>query len=227
MSFDPQSSLGKVEAMLFIYGEPIEMKKLAKIVGLKEADLESAIAAYETELARDERGLTLVRDKSKVQLVTKPAFAKMLEDITKQEFSESLTPAALETLSIISYAGPISRADIEFIRGVNSSFIVRTLLMRGLVDRETDPKRSNTYLYRTSFELLRHLGLQKNADLPDYAKYKELVAHMHEELKEKESAQQNPILPPADATEVAEVPAESPAAEPQQQSFPNDEADQS
>lgn len=210
MSSNPQSLVSKLEALLFIYGEPMEMKKLAKILGVKEAEIKDGVAALETELQRAERGLSLVQDKGTVQMVTKPEFSKLLEDITKQEFSESLTPAGLETLSIIAYAGPISRADIEFIRGVNSSFIVRTLLMRGLVERTVDPKRSNTYLYSTSFELLRHLGLSKNSDLPDYSKYKELVAHMHEELKQKDSAQ-NIVLPPADATvPESQAPAPSP-----------------
>ncbi len=189
----------KIEALLFIYGEPLEPKKLAKILGVKEAEVSAGLDFLNNELKREERGLVLVQDKGKVQLVTKPEFAKLLEDITKQEFTEMLTPAALETLSIIAYAGPISRADIEYIRGVNSSFIMRALLMRGLVDRSIDPKRSNTYLYSTSFELLRHLGLTKNSDLPDYSKYKELVAHMHEELRQKDSVQQNPLAP-ADAT---------------------------
>lgn len=199
MSSNPQSLVSKLEALLFIYGEPLEPKKLAKILGVKEAEVSAGLDLLSKELEREERGLTLMRDKGRFQLVTKPDFAKLLEDITKQEFTEMLTPAALETLSIIAYAGPISRADIEYIRGVNSSFIMRALLMRGLVDRSVDPKRSNTYLYSTSFELLRHLGLTKNSDLPDYSKYKELVAHMHEELQQKDAAQQNPIIP-SDAT---------------------------
>lgn len=199
MSSNPQLLVSRLEALLFIYGEPMETKKLAKILGVKESEIVAGLSELELELQREERGLALVQDKGTVQMVTKPAFAKLLEDITKQEFSESLTPAGLETLSIIAYAGPISRADIEYIRGVNSSFIVRTLLMRGLVERGVDPKRSNTYLYSTSFELLRHLGLSKNSDLPDYSKYKELVAHMHEELQQKDSAQ-SIVLPPADAT---------------------------
>ncbi len=191
--------VSKLEALLFIYGEPMEVKKLAKILEAKESDIAGGLELLEAELRREERGLALVQDKGKVQIVTKPEFAKLLEDITKQEFTEVLTPAALETLSIIAYAGPISRADIEYIRGVNSSFIMRALLMRGLVERSVDPKRSNTYLYSTSFELLRHLGLAKNSDLPDYSKYKELVAHMHEELQQKDAVQQNPLAP-ADAT---------------------------
>lgn len=225
MPTDNNTLMSKLEALLFIYGEPMEAKKLAKILGVKDAEIAGGLELLEKELQREERGLTLVMDKGKVQLVTKPLFAKLLEDITRQEFTEVLTPAALETLSIIAYAGPISRADIEYIRGVNSSFIMRALLMRGLVERSVDPKRSNTYLYSTSFELLRHLGLTKNSDLPDYSKYKELVAHMHEELQQKDATQQNPLAPalgetmPADAVipeptqDVPSAPVENPGEE--------------
>ncbi|MBI4991633.1 MAG: SMC-Scp complex subunit ScpB [Candidatus Harrisonbacteria bacterium] len=182
-------SLAKIEALLFIYGEPIETKKLAKILALKDSEMEEGLQLLEQELSRAERGLLLVQDKGRVQLVTKPEFSKLLEDITKQEFTEALTPAALETLSIISYAGPITRADIEYIRGVNSSFTLRALLMRGLVERGVDPKRTNAYLYSVSFELLRHLGLSKNEDLPNHSKYKELVINLHQELQQKDKQQ--------------------------------------
>ncbi len=214
MAHDPAQLIAQIEALLFIYGEPIDVKKLAKNLDASEDDIRKGLAALERELARTERGLILVEDKGKVQLVTKPAFSQLLETITKQEFSESLTPATLETLSIISYAGPISRADIEYIRGVNSSFIVRTLLMRGLVERATDPKRANSYLYSTSFELLRHLGLSKNIDLPEYTKYHDLVLHMHDELQQKDAAQQAIDLPPADATIPAEPLSSSDAPDP-------------
>lgn len=177
--------LSKIEALLFVYGEPMEVKKLAKILGLKESEIKDGLVLLGQELSRGERGLMLVQDKNKVQLATKPEFSKLLEEITRQEFSETLTPAALETLSIISYAGPITRADVEYIRGVNSSFTIRSLLMRGLIEREVDPKRANAYLYRASFDLLRHLGLSKNEDLPEYQKYKDLVANLHQSLQEK------------------------------------------
>lgn len=178
--------LPKLEALLFIYGEPIEIKKLAKIFGVKEEEIKSGVAALEEELKKEERGLTLVEDKGRIQLATKPEFSKLLEDLTKEEFAEDLTPAALETLSIVSYAGPISRADLEYIRGVNSSFILRALLMRGLVEREPDPKRPNAFVYTASFDLLKKLGLYKNSDLPEYQKYKDLVKLLYEETKQKE-----------------------------------------
>ncbi len=181
--------ISKLEALLFIYGEPLELKKLAKIAGVKESELAEGIAGMEKELLREERGLQLVNDKGRIQLVTKPQFSKLLEDTAKQEFSEELTPAALETLSIVAYAGPISRANVEYIRGVNSSFILRALLMRGLVERETDQKRSNVYLYSASFDLLRHLGLSKAGDLPEFQRYRFLVEQMRQELEQKDKIQ--------------------------------------
>ncbi len=209
--------LSKLEALLFIYGEPIEVKKLAKIIGEKEADVRAGLVELETGLAHDERGIMLVQDKDNVQLVTKPEFSKLLEEITKQEFTEALTPAALETLSIIAYAGPITRADIEYIRGVNSSFTIRALLMRGLIERETDPKRANAYMYSTSFELLRHLGLSKNDDLPEYKKYKDLVSMLHKTLEQKDQiVQPQEVLPPANAEDPtnANVQSNSPESQP-------------
>ena len=185
--------LAKLEAILFIYGEPLEVKKMAGILGLTESQIKENLSALEEELKRDERGLALVQDRNKYQLVTRREFSQILENITKKEFTESLSPATLETLSIIAYAGPITRADIEYIRGVNSSFIIRTLLMRGLVERESDPKRANAYVYKTSFELLRHLGLSKQEDIPDFKKYKELAMQLHQKIKEK-TVGQNPEI---------------------------------
>lgn len=186
---EDKNLISKLEALLFIYGEPIELKKLAKIAGVKESELEEGLAGLEKELLREERGLQSVNDKGRIQLVTKPQFSKLLEDTAKQEFSEELTPAALETLSIAAYAGPISRANVEYIRGVNSSFILRALLMRGLVEREVDPKRSNVYLYSASFDLLRYLGLSKAGDLPEFQKYRSLVEQMRQELEQKDKIQ--------------------------------------
>ena len=85
-----------------------------------------------------------------------------------------LTPASLETLAIIAYLGPCNRALIEYVRGVNSTFILRSLMIRGLVERKPDPKRMNTFLYQVSFDFLRHMGLTRQGDLPDYEKYRKL-----------------------------------------------------
>ncbi len=172
--------LAKIEAVLFAYGEPISSEKLAQILKIKTEELELALNNLNTELSREERGILLIKNNNKIQLATKPELTGRLEDIVKQEFTEELTPAALETISIIAYAGPITRADVEYIRGVNSSFTIRNLLLRGLVERTIDPKRANAYIYNISFDLIKRLGLSKIEDLPDYEKYKQMVKTLHE-----------------------------------------------
>ena len=165
-----------LEALLFMYGEPLSFKKVQAIMGLSSLEEVSAVVSeFKNRLDLAGRGLTLVQDDEKIQLVTKPAFGPMIEGFIKEEFSEDLTPASIEALAIISYFGPISRSRIEYLRGVNSTFILRSLLMRGLVERVPDPKNQNTFLYQPSFDILRHVGLEKKDALPDYAKFQELL----------------------------------------------------
>lgn len=172
--------LAKIEAVLFAYGEPISIERLSKILKITPSELETALKELGSELSRQERGVVLIKNNAKIQLATKPELTSLLEDIIKQEFTEDLTPTAIETLSIIAYAGPISRADVEYIRGVNSSFTIRNLLLRGLIERTIDPKRANAYIYTASFDLIKRLGILKVEDLPDYEKYKQMVKNLHE-----------------------------------------------
>lgn len=205
--------LSKIEAVLFAYGEPISIERLGKILKITSTELETALKDLETELSRQERGIVLIKNTGKIQLATKPELTGLLEDIIKQEFTEDLTPAALETLSIIAYAGPISRADIEYIRGVNSSFTMRNLLLRGLVERTIDPKRANAYIYTASFDLIKRLGILKVEDLPDYEKYKEMVKTLHETAMNQVQQKAEVLIPEDQAqteipAEVSQIPAE-------------------
>lgn len=179
----------RIEALLFLYGEPMNYKKIAKTLEISESEVETAINAFSSELVAENRGLSLVIDQGKVQLVTKPEFGKLLEDIVKEEVNETLTSAALETLAIVAYSGPISRAEIEYIRGVNSTFMLRNLMIRGLVGREPDPKRSNVYLYRSSLELLKFIGISKTEDLPEYQRFNELVKKLWQQPQQNNNEQ--------------------------------------
>jgi segregation and condensation protein B len=197
--------LAKIEAVLFAYGEPISLEKLAKILNIDKKSLEPTLNNFIAELSRQERGIMLIINNGKIQLGTKPELTKLLEDIVKQEFTEDLTPAALETISIIAYIGPISRADIEYIRGVNSSFTIRNLLLRGLIERTTDPKRANAYIYSVSFDLIKRLGLPKIEDLPDYEKYKQMVKNLHEASLNQVSEKAEVLMPETESEANAET----------------------
>ncbi len=165
-----------LEALLFIYGEPLAVKKIAMLLGGEAKEVLEAARMLREMLASDERGLTLIEHDGELQLATKAIFGTLLQTVLKAELNESLTPAALETLSIITYAGPVGRAEIDYIRGVNSSFIIRALLLRGLITREGDPARANAYLYVPSILLLQHLGVSRTSELPEYERFRTLVA---------------------------------------------------
>ncbi|MBI5732134.1 MAG: SMC-Scp complex subunit ScpB [Candidatus Magasanikbacteria bacterium] len=164
--------LGAIEAILFVYGEPIEIAKIAKITKTEEAEVKQAIQTLDESYQEDGRGIHLIVRGEAVELVTKPQFSTFLQSFIKEEFRENLTPASLETLSLIIYLGPLTRSEIDYYRGVNSSFILRNLLVRGLVNRIPHPEKTNTYLYEASFDLLKYLGISQVEELPEYERYR-------------------------------------------------------
>ncbi len=172
---DLDKKLAALESLLFIHGEPITRKKIEAVLKWEKEECNEIVEAMKRKLEEESRGLMLFSDGEKIQLATKPEFNAILEEFVKEELTEDLTPASVEALAIISYLGPISRAKIEYLRGVNSSLILRSLTMRGLVERFSDPDHPSSFLYRATFDLMKHLGIQKKDDLPDYEKFRELL----------------------------------------------------
>ena len=156
----------QLEAILFWKAEPVSVKKLATLLGTDATDIKSGLRELENTLK--DRGLTLVQTDEDVMLGTAKELSPLIEKLTKEELSRDLGKAGLETLSIILYQGPITRADIDYIRGVNSQFIVRNLLIRGLVERVENPKDARSFLYKTTLDLLSDLGISKIEELPEY-----------------------------------------------------------
>lgn len=189
---DKRASL---EALLFIHGEPLTYKKIEVVLGVEREELDGIIASVKQDLEAEHRGLQLISDRDKVQLATKPAFNGILETFVKEEISEDLSPASLEALAIIAYLGPISRARIEYLRGVNSIVILRSLMIRGLIERSPDPEHPNGFLYRTTFDLMKHLGITENDELPEFGKFQELLRVF--DPVQQSSAAEEPPAPPA------------------------------
>jgi segregation and condensation protein B len=195
---DKKIKMGALEALLFYYGEPIEIEKIARILNEPKDILEKILEEFEKSLEEDiSRGICVLKHDKTIELVTKKNFAFILRKIFEEEFDENITPAALETLSIIAYLGPISRGEIDYIRGVNSTFILRNLLIRGLILKKLRPGRKNTYEYVVSHDFLKHLGIKNIEELPDYEKYKNLLSKFHfveEKKEEEEKSQDNQTL---------------------------------
>jgi len=156
----------QIEAVLFWKAEPVSIKKLAGLLDVDTHAINDGLQELEQALVG--RGLTLIRTDDEVMLGTAKELSPLIEQMTKEELSRDLGKAGLETLSIILYQGPISRANIDYIRGVNSQFIVRNLLIRGLIERIDNPKDARSFLYRITLQLLSHLGISKIEELPEY-----------------------------------------------------------
>ena len=167
--------LAELEALLFIHGEPITYQKIESVLKLGRSECEQLIKDLQGSLEADGRGLQLVVGGDKAQLATKPEFNEILQDFVREELSEDLTPASLEALSIIAYLGPISRTRLEYLRGVNSLVILRSLMIRGLIERIPDAAHGVGYLYQPTFDLMKQLGLQGKQDLPEYEKFQDLL----------------------------------------------------
>ena len=156
----------KIESILFWRAEPVAIKRLVAL--LSENEEAVLVALNELEMSLKERGIRLIRKEGEVTVATAPEVSDLIEKLSKEELSRDLGRAGLETLSIILFYGPISRRDVDYIRGVNSTFIIRNLLIRGLVEKQEDSRDQRVFLYKPTFDLLAYLGITKIEDLPDY-----------------------------------------------------------
>ena len=178
----------KIEALLFAYGEALDAKRIADAVGISEADARRACDALAQKYERDaSQGLCMVRHDDAYQLGTKSEHYALIYACIKQDFQQDLSRASLEALSIVLYRAPISRAEIDAIRGVNSSFIVRNLLLRGLVERVPDTKGHHIFLYKPTIALLQLLGISSRESLPDFDTLKKRCDMLFEQNAESEN----------------------------------------
>ena len=181
----------QLEALLFWKGEPVTHKRVADILKVDAATLNAAIVELEAKLLNEggsKRGLVLVQKEDELMLGTAPEVAPLIEQLTREELTRDLGKAGLETLSIVLYKGPISRREIDNIRGVNSTFILRNLLIRGLVEKITSPNDQRSFLYKPTMALLTFMGLTKLEELPEYVSMRAQVEAFEKSAATAESA---------------------------------------
>lgn len=162
------SSAPLIEALLFASATPLTVKQLMRLATLDESAVLAALREIEEQRNVEASGIHLLRVEDKVQLVTSPAVSEAVKALSKEDLSEELTRPSLEALTIIAYRGPVTKPEIEAIRGVNCSLIVRNLLMRGLIE-EKENATSLQPTYTLSTDALRYLGVHKIEEFPDYA----------------------------------------------------------
>lgn len=167
-------ALQKIEALLFLAGEAVSYQELGQLIGQSAAEAAAGVAALQKELAH--HGLTITATATHAQLTTSPDVSEYLQKFV-QGPTQQLSAAAAETLSIIAYRGPITRLDVEAIRGVDSRRILRQLVARGLVRRRKLPSRQPQYSITEEF--LQFLGITTRELLP---RFEEL--HTHEKIEQ-------------------------------------------
>ncbi len=155
------------EALLFVSAKPFTIKGLMKLLQSDEEVVEEWLTELSEIYNQDERGVRIVRNGSDVQLLSAPDCRELIEDYLKEEITGELTRPQLETLTIVAYRGPISKPDIEQIRGINCTLILRNLEWRGLIE-ETDMSTSEIPAYRVSMDFVRYLGLSSVDQLPQF-----------------------------------------------------------
>ena len=169
--------VSKIESILFVASKPLAISKIAKAIEVETDKIEDSLETLKMKYNRDDSGINILTEGDRVQMSTNPNNADVLSGFIKEEISGELTKAQLETLTVVAYRGPITRPELEEIRGVNCSVILRNLMIRGLVEEKEDIEKMLP-AYNISFEALRHLGVNSIDELPDYN-----ILRDHEHLK--------------------------------------------
>lgn len=154
-----------IEGLLFYKAVPMKKTAIAKLSGIEGAAMEGAIAQLRARLAGS--AVCLVETDTELQLMTAPVLAPFIESLRKDELKGDIGKAGIETLAIVLYREPITRAEIDRIRGVNSSFSLRALLIRGLIERQTST--GGAHSFRVTPALLARLGVTHKQDLPSFS----------------------------------------------------------
>lgn len=165
-----------IESILLFKGQPVSYKELSILLEHTPEDIKKIVEELSHEYER--RGMSIVYNESECELVTPSTSSEILTKLQKQDSETELSNASLETLSIILYMGPIARSMIDFIRGVNSQFTLRSLLVRGLVEKDPNSK---TPLYTVTLDTIKYLGLNKIDDIPNF---KEIRQELSQFIKE-------------------------------------------
>lgn len=162
-----QTQIAKeIQVILFYLAEPVSFKFLAEMIGVSEKEIRQGLESL-SEFLKDS-GLCLTENDGEIALTTSPEMSDLVEKVAKNEREGDLGRAGLETLAIIAYKGPVSRREIEYIRGVNCQFSLQTLLLRGLVERQTKEGDERTFLYKITMNAIMHLGIKSASELPEY-----------------------------------------------------------
>lgn len=164
---DERELKAALEAIIFASGEPVPAGRISLVLGVPEAEVHSCAEALAEEYEREGRGFRLVRLDKSLQMCSAPQYAKAIARVIEHRAPPKLSPPALETLAVIAYFQPVTRAYVDEVRGVDSSYTVSSLVDKGLIEpsgKLEAPGRPT--LYKTTEAFLRVMGVSELSELP-------------------------------------------------------------
>ncbi|MCB9808930.1 SMC-Scp complex subunit ScpB [Candidatus Nomurabacteria bacterium] len=180
------SLAAQIQSLLFVRTDAVSITWLAKTLEVPRQDIVAGIADLREHMRG--QGIVLVEHDDNVMLATHPDMATLIEILYTREVTTPLSKAALETLAIILYSGPLLKTEIDHIRGVNSQFMLRNLLVRGLIEKKDNPDDKRRSLYQASNDTFTFLGISRIEDLPEYeacmARLEELREGIEDDIQE-------------------------------------------
>ena len=167
MSNEEGNLKGRIEAILFVAGEAVPVKELARALQTGEKEVREAVDSLKDEYDYEQRGFLLKRFGDHVQLATRPLYSGDVVRLLQPVQQQSLSQAAMETLAVVAYKQPVTRAEVEQIRGVKCDYSLQSLMLKGLI-REAGRKDTigRPILFCTTDEFLSHFGLEDLNGLP-------------------------------------------------------------
>jgi len=159
--------LSQIEAIMLVANRAVSLKELSTSLGEKLNIIQSGLQELSDRYEVNDYGFRLIKSGTNYQLVSAGKYADLLKKFLKLDNVSELSQASLEALTVIAYRGPVSKLEIERIRGVNCSLIIRNLLIRGLIEENFDKQKNENY-YQLTLDFIRYLNLNKIEDLPDY-----------------------------------------------------------
>lgn len=163
---EPQYLTSLLESLLFVASKPLGAKELAKFLDQPQEAVQAALEQLATE--KRDQGVVVLESHGTFQMSTNARNSTQVKNFLNAELREKLTDATVEVLGIIAYRQPVSKAEIEAIRGVNSQYSLRHLLMRGMIEKISNPADARSVNYQTTPEFLQHLGIASVRDLPAF-----------------------------------------------------------
>jgi len=164
----------KIESLLFISAKPMSIKELSRLIGKKSEEIKEAGEKLVEEYKEAKKGIQILKNGQKFQMASAPENSKVIKEFIKDETTGELSRPSLEALTIIAYRGPITKIDLDRIRGVNCALIIRNLLLRGLIEAKQDKiknaqsRDSGETYYNVGFDFIRFLGVNDIKELPEY-----------------------------------------------------------